>query len=186
MKRHSCGAILYTIYNNKIYIVLGMEKGQWFPFKGTRDKGETNIQAAVREIYEETCGVIQLNTIDLKCHFSTKRKHYHIGLVKIDLDSIKQFYKNKNYLLNKKIYNTEYNAYLEKSDIKMFSLKYIFENNFHDVTILPIKYYYKQLKMIEKNIIHVENSKSSPYLNALSSTCITQKTAYDSIKTLCI
>ena len=42
MKKHSCGAILYTISKKKVYIILGMENGEWFPFKGTREKCENN------------------------------------------------------------------------------------------------------------------------------------------------
>lgn len=152
MKRHSCGAILYTILNNKIYIILGMEKGRWFPFKGVREKGETNELAAIREIYEETCGIIQLDNIELKCNYSTKRKHYHIGLIKTSNDVINNFYKNRNYILNNEKYIDNYFSYLEKSDIKMFPLENIFSNNFHEVTAVPIKYYYTYLKLLENRL----------------------------------
>ena len=60
MKKHSCGAILYTIHNNNIYVILGLEDGKWFPFKGVREHGETNTQAAIREINEETCKEVAL------------------------------------------------------------------------------------------------------------------------------
>lgn len=180
MKRHSCGAILYTVYNNKIYIVLGMEKGQWFPFKGTRDKGETNEQAAIREINEETCGVVKLKNIDLKCHYSTKRKHYHIGLIKIQSDIIDEFYKNRAHI-NTNNYYHNYDVYLEKSDIKMFSLESIFNNNFHEVTAIPIKYYFPYLKLLEKQNNNIENNKISPYLNSVSNKCIQPKIVYDSM-----
>lgn len=156
-----------------------MEKGQWFPFKGTRDKGENNNQAAIREIYEETCGVVKLDNIDLKCHYSTKRKHYHIGLVRIQPETIKQFYQNRNYLLNKKTYFDEYNSYLEKSDVKMFALNYIFDHNFHEITMTPIKYFYTQLKMLE-NKLNERDFTSSPYLNSVPHTQI----KYDSISLL--
>jgi hypothetical protein len=179
MKKHSCGAILYTIYDNKIYIVLGMEKGQWFPFKGGKEKDETNEIAAIREIYEETCGVIKLKNITLKCHYSTKRKHYHIGLIKIPLNTIEKFSINRKYILNNlklKNCHNNYDAYLEKSDIKMFSLESIFSNNFHEVTIKPIKYYYTYLKSIENKLSNTQLNNSnwdelfkySPYLTSVS------------------
>jgi hypothetical protein len=152
MKRHSCGAILYTIYNEKIYIVLGMEKGEWFPFKGTSDNNENNKQTAIREIYEETCGVVRVNKIDLNCNYATKRKYYHIGLIKTHPNIINKFYQNKENLLASLVNHDSYNAYLEKTDIKMFPLEYIFKYNFHDITATPIKYYYKQLKKIEDTL----------------------------------
>ena len=147
MKKHSCGAILYTIYNNKIYVVLGMEKGQWFPFKGTKDNGETYEEAAIREINEETCDVIKIDKIKLDCNYSTKRKHYHIGITKINIDEINQFYINRNNILKHNYkYHLKNYAYLEKTDLKMFPLDTIFQYDFHDITLYPIKYYYQYLK----------------------------------------
>ena len=160
MKKHSCGAILYTICNNKIYIILGMEKGQWFPFKGTREKGESNEQTAIRVIYEETCGVVKISSIDLKCNYSTKRKHYHIGLVKVSPSIINQFYINQKDILKENKYCSKYYSYLEKSDIKMFSLKCIINTKFHNVTSIPIRYYYMYLKIVENKI---RSSDNSPY-----------------------
>jgi hypothetical protein len=164
MKKHSCGALLYTVLNNKIYIILGMEKGKWYPFKGTREKGETNELAAIREIYEETCGVVKLNKINLRCNFTTKRKHYHIGLIKIEPDFINKFYKNKKFILNQiESINSppNYIPFLEKNEIKMFTLDDINYKKFHHVTITPINFYYDFLKSIEKQ----HNVKTIEYIN---------------------
>jgi ADP-ribose pyrophosphatase YjhB (NUDIX family) len=144
MKKHSCGAILYTIYNNRIYIILGMEKGLWFPFKGTREKGETNDEAAIREIYEETCTIVHITNINLDCHYSTKRKHYHIGLIRVDPNIMNEFYKKR-----KKIGEKEF---LEKTSIRAFDLDEINKKLFHSVTKIPIQYYYNTLKAIQRNI----------------------------------
>jgi hypothetical protein len=165
MKKHSCGAILYTVHNNKIYIILGMEKGQWFPFKGTRESGESNEHAAIREIYEETCGITKLISIDLKCNYSTKRKHYHIGLVKVSSDIINQFYRNQEDISRENRYCGDYDSYLEKSDIRMFSLNFVLKTKFHEVTSMPLKYYYKYLKMLESNL---HKSDNSPYFTSVS------------------
>ena len=158
MKKHSCGAILYTIKNNIVYIVLGLENGAWFPFKGTREKGETNVQAAIREINEETCGAVTTDSIKLRCNYSTKRKHYHIGLVKITSNEFKQFYINRNTIINNshiKGYSINDSwHYLEKDDIKMFPINDIMKFNFHEITEIPIRYYYHQLVRIQKEIIN--------------------------------
>jgi hypothetical protein len=162
MKKHSCGAILYTIFNNKLYIILGMEKGNWYPFKGTRDRGETNEIAAIREIYEETCGLIKLKSINLQCNFTTKRKHYHIGIAKINHDFIKNFYDARKCLLKNNALSINYSednchAFLEKNNIKMFSLNSVLYNKFHYVTETPIIYFYEYLSEIERKSCNMKS-----------------------------
>lgn len=51
MKEESCGAVIY--YNHE-YLLLQYGAGHWgFP-KGNREPGETKLEAALREIIEET------------------------------------------------------------------------------------------------------------------------------------
>ena len=159
MKKHSCGAILYTIYNNSVCVVLGMEKGQWFPFKGLREKGETNVEAAIREIREETCDAVHINTLELDCNYSTKRKHYHIGLHQITLQEIMQFFHNR--------YNNDFNsAYLEKEDIKLFPIDHIQEFDFHEITRIPIDFYYQYLLKLQTDIhINIMNRIRGSFIN---------------------
>ncbi len=162
MKKHSCGAILYTIHNNSLYIVLGMEKAQWFPFKGVREKDETNQQAAIREICEETCGVVKaqdISDIDLQCNYTTKRKHYHIGLAYIPYGGIREFYKNRNKLIAESESLTEYKggdaekwAYLEKTQLSTFSLNAATTYKFHYITDTPIKFYHARLMEMQSTI----------------------------------
>ena len=152
MKKHSCGAILYTIYNGHIYIVLGLEKGEWFPFKGTREKGETNTQAAIREIYEETCEIVKVKNIDLRCNYSTKRKHYHIGVVFVSFEDIYQFHGKRKSIVNSPCRRNKL-VFLEKNDIRFFKLDTIFKNDFHEVTLIPIQYYHTHLNNLQ-NAIH--------------------------------
>lgn len=167
MKKHSCGAILYTIFNNNVFIILGMEKDEWFPFKGTKDKDETSEEAAIREIYEETCGTVRVDKIELKCNYSTKRKHYHIGLVQVSISILKEFYINRAQILYKNNYSPENYAYLEKTEIKMFSLNTIHENKFHDITSIPINFYYQHLEKLQNNL-----RKKSPNIIPVSNTTI--------------
>ncbi len=149
MKKHSCGAILYIIENSTVYIILGMEKNQWFPFKGIRERGETNDEAAIREINEETCGAVIVNHIELKCNYTTKRKHYHIGLVRIYKNQFINFYRNRDYMLN--TYDNRTN-FLEKNKIKMFEVETIMLNDFHEITITPIMHYLPFLNRLQNNL----------------------------------
>jgi 8-oxo-dGTP pyrophosphatase MutT (NUDIX family) len=143
MKKHSCGAILYTIYKNKIYIILGKEEGEWFPFKGTCEKGETIMQAAIREISEETCKLVNATEqeLSLDCVYQTKRKYYHIGLLYVDHTIVNKFYKIRQ--------SQTLTKFLEKTEIKMFSLNDILKNTFHTITQTPILFYWSILQDIQ-------------------------------------
>jgi 8-oxo-dGTP pyrophosphatase MutT (NUDIX family) len=132
-----------------------MEKGEWFPFKGTREKGETNNEAAIREIYEETCTVVNVSHIDLACNYTTKRKHYHIGLIQVNPNIIKEFYKIR--------YRIEEKKFLEKTSLRAFALDDININFFHCITKIPIKYYYNNLKSIQRNITNKQSKLYTPY-----------------------
>ncbi len=166
MKKHSCGALLYTIYKNQVFVVLGMEKGNWFPFKGTREHGESNNDAAIREICEETCNVVKIKKIDLDCKYSTKRKYYHIGLVEIQYTDIDKFYENRRklteYIKKENCDNEKFYSCLEKTYIDMFHINGILSRNFHNVTMKPIKYYYKKLMNIQ-NKLNSSKKHRSPH-----------------------
>jgi 8-oxo-dGTP pyrophosphatase MutT (NUDIX family) len=62
MKEESCGAVIYC---NHEYLLLQYEAGHWgFP-KGNREPGETRLEAALREIKEET-GLKDLEITDFQ------------------------------------------------------------------------------------------------------------------------
>jgi 8-oxo-dGTP pyrophosphatase MutT (NUDIX family) len=62
MREESCGAVIY--YNGE-FLLLHYEAGHWdFP-KGNRERGETKIETALREIEEET-GLTDLELADFE------------------------------------------------------------------------------------------------------------------------
>ena len=62
MREESCGAV---IYHSDEFLLLHYEAGHWdFP-KGNRDKGETKLETARREIKEET-GLSDLEFTDFE------------------------------------------------------------------------------------------------------------------------
>lgn len=146
MKPHSCGAILYTIANNKVYIILGKEHGEWFPFKGQCERYETYEEAAVREINEETCKLVNVNprSIKLRCVYSTNRKFYHIALVYVSPNFVKNFYTARK--------NTTDPHCLEKTAVKMFDINTTQIHKFHNVTRYPMQFYISDLLDIQKKI----------------------------------
>lgn len=176
MKKNSCGAILYTIKDDKVYIILGKESKDWFPFKGVCENNETLEEAAIREIEEETCKLLKVNNINLHCKYASYRKNYHIGLVYVDKSFVKQFYYAKKKLTEDK--STE-DKYLEKNHIKMFSLEELDLNRLHFVTLVPILHYWnflcelhiriKNTKLFKK-IIDTTIVKQNPLRNPLQNT----------------
>ena len=65
IKEHSAGAVLYGYFINKEvqFLLLHYTSGHWdFP-KGNVEKGETEIEATTREVFEET-GITDLTFVE--------------------------------------------------------------------------------------------------------------------------
>jgi len=142
--KHSCGAILYTydLYG-KLGIILGMENNVWLPFKGSCEYGETKEETAIREIYEETCKLVQIDHIQLTHKFSSKHKHYHIGLCQVPYDIIHLFAIKRKKETNKK--------YTEKTKIRCFTLDELrTDKNIHNITKASIRFYWNDLIQLSK------------------------------------
>jgi ADP-ribose pyrophosphatase YjhB (NUDIX family) len=158
MRKHSCGAILYTIYKGSVYIILGKEHGVYFPFKGGCESGETFQEAAIREIKEETCGLVELNKdIKLDCHYSTSRKTYHIGLVYVDYDIVQKF----KLIRAKEEMDKNRDVFLEKTDIRAFQLDSVFFKQWHTITLTPILYYLPILKATQNTLMQLKSKQIS-------------------------
>jgi ADP-ribose pyrophosphatase YjhB (NUDIX family) len=162
MKKNSCGAILYTIKDNKVYIILGKESRDWFPFKGVCEKNETLEEAAIREIEEETCRIVKINNIALDCKYASYRKIYHIGLIYVDKNFVKKFYYAKKKLTESK--DDENDKYLEKNHIKMFSLDELDLSRLHYVTLIPIVHYWNYLCGLQ---VYINNIMISRQINRI-------------------
>lgn len=175
--KHSCGALLFTFdERGNILIVLGSEGEplRWFNFKGCCDEHETYEQAAMREIYEETRGLVQLNSISLDHVFQTKNKYYHIGLVYVPMDIIHKFYQIDENLLPPE--------QKEKKQIRVFSiLECLLSERIHSITKESILYYWSYFEYLQNQRIASDTSKcivqSYPHLrnktNTIASTAAT-------------
>ncbi len=145
--KHSCGAILYTYRpsDSKLGIILGKEGNKWFPFKGCKKDEETYEQAAIREIYEETAGLVSIPSINLDHNFSSKSKHYHIGLIKVPYTIIDEFSTSRVNATEKEL--------REKQKIRFFTLEETQRNNcIHNLTRASIEYFWDKLISLEKNM----------------------------------
>jgi len=136
------GALLYTILNGKRYVILGKENGMWSLFRGHRAEGETPEQASIREVYEETCGTVQMHRIKLDYNFSVSKKvgrkgrKWNIGLYYVTPKVIDEFYANRSAMYKKmhkeirespskeiaKEVKDKMEKFFEKSDLAMFDI----------------------------------------------------------------
>lgn len=142
--KNSCGAILYA-YNSegKLGIILGEEDrgaGDWLPFKGCNEDGESYQEAASREVREETCGLINIppDKISLEHNFASKRKFYRIALCEVDYSFINDFYKART-MENRK-------EFKEKKNVKFFELDTVLKDpTVHSLSKASILYYLNRL-----------------------------------------
>ena len=142
--KNSCGAIFYAFdENGQLGVILGDEgldeTELWLPFKGSAHDDEPYELAAIREIEEETCGLVKLHSINLEHNFASKRKNYHIGLCEVSYSIVDQFEKLRK--------NETRGEYREKKKLKFFPLKTIlFSKEIHSISRASIKYYWHRLQ----------------------------------------
>lgn len=162
--KHSCGAILYTISPwGEVGVILGKEHGNYLQFKGCTQPGETKEQTAIREIYEETCGLVKIDKITLYHVFNTKHKHYHIGLCYVPYNIIYDF--------PKALKTEKRHDYLEKTAIRFFPLTYIRNKNIHKIAMYSIKFYWNVLMIISNEKKSTEKIDAHARLNIKMDNC---------------
>lgn len=137
-KTHSCGAILWSVCpDGNVGVILGKENRHWLPFKGGVHSGETKEQAACREVWEETAGLVTIKNIDL-CHsFVTSSKHYHIGLCRVDYGIISAFAQARERATKKE--------HREKSTLKFFALCNISSHPMHVLAGKSVVFFWRAI-----------------------------------------
>ena len=152
-KVNSCGAILYSYDENGDFgLILGKEricdggKMKWYPFKGCSEEGETLKETAIREVFEETGGLVKMNNIDLYLAFTTPNKNYYIGLYQVPYSIVDKF--------NSMNRNIMHEDFKEKEEIRFFSFfKIKDEKDISDMTKRMLRYFETQLNEIPKRRI---------------------------------
>lgn len=135
----SCGALFYSIDSQgRRGVILGKEGSHYFVFKGCPSKEEEKHYganpstlykvAASREIFEESCGLINIDYRELNLeHLFCKRsdgyiKRYHIGLIYVPYNFVAEFkLKRSQCNLNK--------SFREKTQVKFFELEESLRSN---------------------------------------------------------
>ncbi len=139
--KDSCGALLYTVVNGKVGLVLGFENGHWMPFKGCREKHETIEAAAIREIYEETGGYLTLKTINLALCYESARKNYYIGCAYVSRHVIETYNENVSRFRG---------CFAEKSCLRFFPLDQPMK--YHHIVESVLKVYRPFLELMQRLI----------------------------------
>lgn len=141
----SCGAILYSYDEDGNFgLILGYEDGYWLPFKGGPEINEIPEQTAIREIYEETCGLVKLNTINLEHRFMGRNKRYYIGLCEVPYSIVKNFKLLRSLQVDER--------FIEKKFIKFFPIHAFYNNKIHNITKKSIYYYWDRIEALSRNI----------------------------------
>jgi len=142
--RVSCGALLYACKDGEIGVVLGIEGGNYFPLKGGKFAGETDEQTAIREVFEESCGLVDLKRISLDCTVHSLTKRYHLGLVEVSHDIIEKFAARRA---------TETRpSFAELSGLKFIKLADLENMKLPLVTYKAVSFYKDRLFELEKKI----------------------------------
>jgi ADP-ribose pyrophosphatase YjhB (NUDIX family) len=152
--KNSCGAIFYAFDpSGQIGIILGEEGDDFLPFKGCNEPGETYEQTAIREIHEETCGLINISDIKLEHVFSTKSKIYRIGICQVPYSIVEQF--NKSRLLESR------KVFREKKELLFFPITTVLSNpRVHNISRSSIKYYWDRIISLSENNINTTTCNS--------------------------
>lgn len=127
------GILIYTVIDNKYLFLLGKEStgrdtGLWSDFGGKIEPGETVKQAAVRECYEETMGLLGTRE-NLDSYIADQQPYHtftggHWFFLSLDYTWVE----NKSLIeLFSRFYNygyslTQKEGYFEKSAISWFTL----------------------------------------------------------------
>ena len=149
MEKKSCGAIFYAINNDgELGIILGdesrSESNGWLPFKGGVSSEELDTEAASREIYEETCGLVKIDPSELRLNhvFMTKRKQYYIALVEVPYDIIAKFDEIRK--------NEHREEFREKRKLGFFKFPDVLGmNHIHSISKASVLFYKTQLENIQ-------------------------------------
>jgi 8-oxo-dGTP pyrophosphatase MutT (NUDIX family) len=144
-QKKSYGAILYSFNpSGELGIILGSESVDpqcgFFPFKGGSNISESPVQTAIREVFEETRGLVNLHTLQLRCKIRSKHKTYLFGLAEVNYDIIEKF--------NKIDVENMDPCYKEKKEIKFFRFADIYLHKFPAITMDAILFFKKELNHI--------------------------------------
>lgn len=136
---NSCGALFFSVDpRGRRGVILGKEGNSYFVFKGCPSKEEEKHYganpailfkvAASREIYEESCGLINIDYRELNLeHLFHKRsdgyiKRYHIGLIYVPYSFIREFVTQRTQANLQK-------SFREKTQVKFFELEESLRSN---------------------------------------------------------
>ena len=127
------GLLPVALHNSKLYFLLGrnIKNKKWSDFGGSKEKGETHYQSALREGVEELNGFLGHNMKSLVSKkkimtITRKERIYKCILFTIDYNSMLPIYFNNHHKYVethfKKVVDDTENGYYEKDKIQWFTI----------------------------------------------------------------
>jgi hypothetical protein len=152
----SCGGLLYAFDSDgDLGLILGYERCGYFPLKGRKEQGETIEQAAIREIYEESCGIVDIMDINLDCKIDSAKKRYYLGLVPVKYDIIQEF-------ADRRKHETR-SAFIEIEELKFYKLSELLTMRLPLITYKAISFYKDILIKIANNAYITDDNAITEY-----------------------
>jgi hypothetical protein len=185
---YAAGVLPYTYFNGRIYLLLGKDirDNVWSDFGGKNEPqdSEKPLQTAIREFYEETCGIImdpkalkiKMNNVQSVTFSNTlNNKQYYMYAIEIPYNS---FYRGvfRRTIMYLKYINV-YKRTIEKTDIKWVDVQDVVNNA---INMRPVfrntfsKWWTANMQKLVKNAENLSSEKGSTRLD-FGSTDIYQK-----------
>lgn len=137
---YAAGILPYTFFNGQVYLLLGKDvrDNAWSDFGGKCEPHDDDkpLMTAIREFYEETCGIvmdpkslkIKMNNVQSVTFSNTQNnKLYYMYAIEIPYNSTYRGIFRRMIMFLKHI--NMYNKTIEKTDIKWVNAQTILENS---------------------------------------------------------
>ncbi len=144
------GAVLYTVYKNKIYVIMS-KTDIWlhfaFPIDMSGDE-KTPEHAIANFVFNRTSGLVHVDpaTIQFDCKFSEHDENYNFALVCADCDVVKKLLRIPSPFPNAL---GEPKQDTSPSEFRMFQLTDFLSQQFHHVALTPVMFYWNVLKDLQ-------------------------------------
>lgn len=175
---YAAGILPYTYFNGNVYLLLGKDvrDNYWSDFGGKSEiqDGEKPMNTAIREFYEETCGIImdpkslkiKMNNVQSVTFSNTQNnKVYYMYAIEIPYNSVYRgvFRRMIMYLKHIKMFQRT----IEKTDIKWVNATDVYNNIINTRPVFRntfLKWWSANSPKLVKSAENLSNEKGSTNL----------------------
>ncbi len=166
-----CGGLVVSEYEGKTYLLMGKDyRGALCDFGGKRDRGESCLQCASREFYEETSGTLlsqkDVRSLFSKCNETIFFNTYLCYVIRIEYDGTipKRYRDYRQYVHEKRIKYPQ--GHFELNDMIWVEINDLYRIHFtkkliHNRTRYILKKFFVKNKHLLKNVDTMINSRGT-------------------------